>query len=106
MLPISIVVSVPLFLTIFFCASGALALWVETRLADRGPSSLRSVFIFLASGIFALHVAKSIAVAKLSPDTPTVNIAVLFGVLLPALVFVFLTTIWFLKLVRGAVNFR
>lgn len=91
-----------MFLTTFFCAGGALALWVDVRLADRGPSSLRSVVIFIASGLLALQFAKSAAAATLSPDRPMISIAVLFGVVLPALVYVFLTTIWLLKLLRSA----
>jgi hypothetical protein len=101
-MPIPGVVSVPVFLTVFFCASGALALWIDSRLANKGPTSLRSVVVFLASGLLALQLAKSVAGAKLSPESPLVNFALLFGVVLPALVFVFLTTIWLLKLLRSA----
>jgi hypothetical protein len=95
-------VSPPLFLTLFFCACGALALWIDARLADRGPSSLRSVVLFLVIGMIGLNVAKGMAVTMISPDNPRVTIAVLFVVVLPALVYVFLTTIWLLRIVRGA----
>lgn len=89
-------------MTVFFLASGALALWVDVRLADRGPSSLRSLLLFIAAGYIGLKVAKGVAVSLIDPEEPTVTMAALFGVLLPALVYVFLTTIWLLKVVRGA----
>jgi hypothetical protein len=100
--PISDDVSAPLFLVVFFFAGGLLALWVDARLADRGPSSLRSLFLFIASGLLALRLGQSVATMTLSPDKPMLTLVVLFGVVLPILVYVFLTTIWLLKVVRSA----
>jgi len=102
MLPIPVGVSAPLFLVVFFFAGGLLAMWVDTRLAGRSPSSLRSVIIFIASGMLALNLAKTVAASTISPGDPMLTIGVLFGIVLPALVYVFLTTIWLLKVVRSA----
>lgn len=95
-------VNAPVFLTTFLCASGLLALWVDARLADRSPSSLRLAVFLTITGVLGLRLAKDVAVAMISPDNPALTMAVLFGLVLPALVYVFLTAIWMLKLVRGA----
>jgi preprotein translocase subunit SecY len=101
-LPIPDDVSTPLFLVVFFFVGGLLALWVDARLAERGPSSLRSLFVFIAAGLLALRLATSAAATTIEPDRPMLTIVVLFGIVLPTLVYVFLTTIWLLKVVRSA----
>jgi hypothetical protein len=90
---------VPAFVTLVFVAAAVLALWLDVRLGGMEPSSMTRIILHALIAMLALDVAKNVVVAA---DGPTLTMLVLFGVFLPALVYVFLASLWVLKMVRGA----
>ena len=77
---------------VFALAAGALALWLDMRLEERAPRTITWAFVHTAAAIMAL---------QLMPQ-----LMVLIIVLLPALVYAWLATIWLLKLVQRAAHLR
>ena len=76
----------PVFVPALVLGAGVLALWVDARFPGLAPSGLRSRSI--AAGVAALLVAAL-------PIAPSA--AGMLVLLLPALVFAFLTAVWLLR---------
>jgi hypothetical protein len=95
-------VSAGTFLVTFFVCAGALALWVDARLGERAPQSLGKVILHGGCSLIALKIASTVAPNLIGGSAKAVAMLALFGVLLPGLMYVFLASIWFLKLVRSA----
>ena len=89
----------PTFVSLVFVAAAALAIWVDVRLGGRGPSALSHIILNALGAMLVLEVAKRVVVAA---DGPTVTMLVLLGIFLPALIYVFLASLWVLKMVRSA----
>ena len=90
-------ISIPTFLCAEFTGAAMIALWTMTAFPKLGPKSLRSSLL-ACIGALALLKVLPFAVA------PLVRIdvyAVLFGVVLPALVGVFLAIGWLMRLLAG-----
>jgi len=94
--------SVGTFLMIFSVCAGVLALWVDTRLGERSPQSIQKVVLHGGCSLLAMQVVIKLAPAAMSPGAKAQSMLALFFVLLPGLLYVFLASIWFLKLVRSA----
>jgi hypothetical protein len=90
---------VPAFVTLVFVAAAALALWLDVRLGGRGPSSLSRIVLHTIVAIVLLRAARHVVVTA---DAPISTMIVIIGILLPSLVYVFLASLWVLKMVRGA----
>ena len=90
---------VPSFVTLLFLAGAALAIWLDVRLGGRGPSSLSQILLHAIGAVLFLRAARHVVEAT---DARASTMIVLFAVLLPALVYVFLTSLWVLKMVRDA----
>ena len=74
--------------------------WVRVvRSGGRGPSALSHIILNALGAMLVLEVAKRVVVAA---DGPTVTMLVLLGIFLPALIYVFLASLWVLKMVRSA----
>lgn len=86
------------FALVLTAGAALLALWIDTRLPKLAPLTMRRVF---------LHVGAALLTLRLIPGaTSDVMIYVaLFGVALPALVYSFLTAIWFIRLAQTALGF-
>jgi hypothetical protein len=95
--------SVGAFLTTFFACAALLAVWVDARLGDRYPQSIPKVVLHGGCSLLALQVIIELAPDLLSADAHAQSFLALFVVVLPGLMYVFLATIWFLKLVRSAI---
>ena len=89
----------PLFALLLFVAAAALALWLDVRLGEKGPNSLSKILLHAVGGMLLLRAASQMVGAADGPAPLTI---VLFAILLPALVYVFLTSLWMLKMLRGA----
>jgi ABC-type Fe3+-hydroxamate transport system substrate-binding protein len=87
------------FLLLLFGSAAALAVWVDIRLSGREPSSLSRVILHAFGAMLCLEVAKRVVVGV---NGANLTLIVLLAVVLPALVYVFLTSLWVLKIVRGA----
>jgi len=89
------------FLLLFVLGAATLALWVAVRLPRLAPQSLRAAAVHM---IVALLLSFAMEPAlQLVPGLParlSVLIA-LFGIALPAMTYMFLSGVWFLKLMAG-----
>ena|SRR5438034_5982223 len=94
--------SVGTFLMTFFCCAAVLAVWVDFRLGDRYPQSIAKVVLHGGCSLLAIQVVITVVPSVMSPDEEAKSILALFFVVLPGLIYVFLSSLWFLKLVRSA----
>ncbi len=75
-----------------------LALWFDLRLPTLAPAGLRAI---------VLHALLAFAALKLIPgEAGSVGgiYVALFGIALPALVYIFLVAIWFIRHAQGALG--
>jgi hypothetical protein len=80
--------------------AGALALWLDTRLAGLAPADI---------GRLALHAFVAFGLLQLIPSGDFATwfaYVAIFGAALPALIYAALVVLWTVKLVRGATAFR
>ena len=92
----------PTFVLALFLGAAALALWSDVRLGERGPTELPRILLHALAAFLFLRFAREAVVGVVEQGEVSRTILVLFGVLLPALVYVFLASLWVLKLVRTA----
>jgi hypothetical protein len=90
------------FVSLLLVGSALLALWIDVRLGTRRPSSFKVIVLNCALAFVALRMIGVAAGALLSPDAPVRTIAALFLVIQPMFVYVFLASLWFLKLLRDS----
>jgi hypothetical protein len=96
------VTSIPVLLGAFAVGAGLLALWIDFRFPHLTPQ-FRTTFI---------HVGVSIVIAQLmvpalthaGPSGKAGVMLLLFLIALPALVYCFLTSVWIIKNVQGAMR--
>jgi hypothetical protein len=84
----------------FALVTGAalLALWFDARLPMLAPAGLRKI---------VLHAAVAVLVVRLIPGdaaSPAGVYLALFGIALPALIYVFLVAIWFIRHAQSALG--
>ena len=84
--------------------AAAIAVWVHARFPSLAPHSLQlRFFVHVACCALALKVAVPSALHFVtSIGTMAAGLAGIFAVVLPALVYTFLVTVWILKLVQNA----
>ena len=84
--------------------AAAIAVWVHARFPGLAPQTLRfRFFVHVACCGIALKVAVPSALHFIvSMGTMAASLAGIFAVVLPALVYTFLVTVWILKLVQNA----
>jgi hypothetical protein len=82
--------------SVFVTAAGVLALWIDVRLPSLAPQALT---VRLAA---ALAAAGILSAAPVDTTSGARVLASMFGLLLPALVASFLTTLWLLRALRDA----
>jgi len=78
-----------------------LALWTDVRLGRAAPANALTVVLHLTAATLAVVLAPR-AMLVLGESTPFAVVGVL-GVFLPALVYLFLGSIWALKVVQRAI---
>ena len=84
------------YLLLYVVGAGALALWLDVRFPNLAPQSfMRRVGAALAAVVF-LQVAPVVTTSTLA------WYLTLFGMLLPAFVAVFVTSVWLLRALRDA----
>jgi hypothetical protein len=75
-----------------------LALWLDARLPTLAPAGLRAI---------VLHAALALGVIHLIPGdaaSPAGVYLALFGIALPALIYVFLVALWFIRHAQSALG--
>ena len=91
--------SVNAFIAATGVAAAALALWIEVRFPKLGPERVLSGLFHLLVASLAAHVVVPAAL-----DSTTNKVVGVFAFALPALIYVFLTAIWIMKLARSAMG--
>jgi hypothetical protein len=86
------------FALVLTAGAALLALWIDTRLPKLAPASMRRVFLHVGAAMLTLHLIPG------ANSNAMIYVAV-FGVALPALVYSFLTAIWFIRLAQSALGF-
>ena len=87
--------------------AGLLAIWVYARLGERRPRSVRAIGLHLAAALLLLGLTPA-AISALG-GTVFSNAEIvggLFGVLLPALTYLFLSALWLFTLLQRALSLR
>jgi hypothetical protein len=90
-----------LFAAMLLAGAVLLAVWADLRLARAAPAAGPAVLLHLGAGVLAVAVAPEAMVA-LGDNTWLALVGVL-GVFLPALVYLFLSSIWLLRLLQRTV---
>jgi uncharacterized membrane protein len=92
-----------LFLVCFALGAAALALWALVRLPGFAPSSIRGALLHVGASLVFMHLAVPFGITYAADRGTT--LAVLAGVLgaaLPALTYVFVATLWALRVAQDA----
>jgi hypothetical protein len=92
-----IVVSVNMFILATGVGAAAIALWAEVRFPNVGPERLLGCALHLLMASLVAHLVVPAAL-----ETAPNKVLAIFVVALPALIYVFLTAIWIMKLARSA----
>jgi hypothetical protein len=95
-------VGAPLFAIAFFTAAAVLAIWVYVRLGERAPTALSRIILHAIVALVALRGARVAVAEGVHPGELAQSILVLFGILLPALVYVFVASLWVLRTIQSA----
>ena len=82
------------FALVLTAGAALLALWLDARLPKLAPATMRRVLP---------HIVLAFVVLQLVPGatSSTMIYVALFGLALPALVYCFLTAVWFIKIAQG-----
>ena len=87
-------------------AAAALAVWLDARF-DTGPRTITKCFVHTAGAMLLLKfVPVLLRVVVAGSDSPQRKTFAILTVLLPALIYTWLATIWLLKLVQRAAHLR
>ncbi len=86
------------FALVLTAGAALLALWIDARLPKLAPATMRWVLLHVGAAVLTLQVIPG-------AGSNTMIYVVLFGVVLPALVYSFLAAIWFIKLAQTALGF-
>lgn len=99
--------TIPLLVHAVAAGAALLALWLYARLGQRQPQSLKAIGFHLAAAFVLLGLAPS-AIGTVGGDSfsRAETVGALFGVLLPALVYVFLTALWLLGVLQRSISLR
>jgi hypothetical protein len=97
------VINVQTFLLALGVGSAFIAFWVALRFPDRQPGDFK---------VAMFHVFAALAIGWMTPDIfgyvisfgKIAAMPAIFGILLPVLVYSFLSVAWFLKLAHGAIG--
>jgi hypothetical protein len=82
--------------------AGLLALWVEVRFPRLAPAGLVRVFLNIVAALALLHIVDGLLGAI--GDHPALRFAVVFATALPALTYVFLSSLWVLRLMQSSMT--
>ena len=101
-MPIRTAVDKGTFLMALLVGAGVLALWVDVRLGERSPQSLLVVLLHGGASLAVVHFMGALAPRVIDPASLPRTMLALFAIVLPAWMYVFLASLWVLKLLRGA----
>jgi hypothetical protein len=97
--------TIEVFLLALGVGSALIAFWVAIRFPDRGPGDFRRALIHIGIAMAIGYFAGDIFGAIVRYGV-LVTFGGIFAIVLPALVYTFLSTAWFLKLAHDAIHHR
>jgi hypothetical protein len=86
--------------------AGAIALWLDTRLAARTPRTWSTAVVHLGLSLCGLNLTPSLLGILVDDSSPLSKMAGLFAIVLPLLTYVFLSSIWLIKQFHSALRLR
>jgi hypothetical protein len=86
--------------------AGAIALWLDLRLASKAPRTFRSVLAHLGLSFCAFNLAPVLLRTLVDDTSPLSKMVGLFAVVLPLLTYAFLSSIWLIKQFHSALRLR
>ena len=96
--------STALYEIFFLFGASLLALWIDARFPALAPREIARAMIHvgaaLALGYFAASTAINVVAASASP------LAAVFGIALPCLTYLMLSSVWFIKVVQATLQGR
>lgn len=97
--------TVGLFTVLFIAAAAVVAMWIVMRFPKRAPTELRRALIHFGVAMVGMYVIVPSLQHDLASIYQPLRLYVsLFGVLLPALIYRFVATIWLLRLATGSLR--
>jgi hypothetical protein len=87
--------------------AGAIALWLDVRFKERGPQTVLRTLAHVAVSLLCLQISPALVVLVVAAgESPARKMVAIFAVLLPALSYAWLSSIWLLKLLQRAAHMR
>ena len=87
------------FAVALFAGAAVLAIWCYVRFENRGPRSISAVVLHALVAFVALRTAGQVLGFTAAPEA---TVLALLAIMLPALVYVFLASLWVLTMLRSA----
>ena len=91
------------FLLALGVGAALIAFWVALRFPDRGPANFKVAFFHVAAALVIGWIAPAAFSVVIASGKAAAAMAGIFGVLLPVLVYCFLSVAWFLQIGRAHV---
>ena len=96
---------VGVFSVLFIAAAAAVAIWFVVRFPGRAPTEFRRALIHFVASMVGMYVISPILQHDLASVSQPFRLYLsVFGVLLPALIYQFVATIWLLRLAQGSLR--
>ena len=87
--------------------AGAIALWLDVRFKARSPQTVVRTLAHMAVSLLFLQLSPALVVLVVAAgESPARKMIAIFAVLLPALSYVWLSSIWLLKLLQRTARMR
>ena len=97
--------TVGMFSVLFIAAAAVVAIWIVVRFPERAPTEFRRALIHFGVSMVGMYLISPILRHDLAAlPQPFQLYLSLFGVLLPALTYRFVATIWLLRLATGSLR--
>lgn len=98
-IPVIVDLSPQVFLVSFVTGAAVLAMWIHVRFPDRGPAAVWPITLHMVLSIVTANVL--VRTALRDADSDGALLAVTLGVVLPAIVYMFMSAIWLIRFGQG-----
>ena len=92
-------------LVVYAIGAAAIALWTDTRFARLAPDTIRTALIHVGAAMVVGQLVVPLGIHVLvGLNSAIATLAALFLVAFPALIYSFLSAVWVIKILAGAVR--